>query len=123
MRMYSAPKQKLLRLLIVFSGIILSQAVLYAPSLLGKKILLPLDILAQPKFYLPRTPETASIRPQNPYLLDPVCYFEPARRFAISEYHAGRLPMWTPGQYAGAPFIWPKFSPFLALQCSSESPV
>ena len=33
---------------IVFAGIIFGQAVLYGPSLIGKKILLPLDLLAQP---------------------------------------------------------------------------
>ena len=31
--------------------------------------------------------------------------------------------MWTPYNYAGAPFIWPKFSPFLAFQCVTASPI
>jgi hypothetical protein len=31
--------------------------------------------------------------------------------------------MWAPNYFAGAPFIWPKFSPFLALQCCSASPL
>ena len=120
---WQPPKKKLARLLIVLAGIVLGQAIIYGPSFIGLKILLPLDILAEPKFYLPQTPEVTRIRPKNPYLIDPVCYFEPARRFAISEYRAGRLPMWSPSQYAGAPFIWPKFSPFLALQCVTESPI
>ena len=60
---------------------------------------------------------------QNPSRSDMIEVSEPARRFAAAELHAGRLPMWTPYNFAGAPFIWPKFSPFLALQCSTESPV
>ena len=39
-------------------------------------------------------------------------FSEPARRFAAAELHAGRLPMWNPYNFAGVPFIWPKFSPF-----------
>jgi hypothetical protein len=31
--------------------------------------------------------------------------------------------MWAPYHFAGAPFTWPKFSPFLALQCCTASPV
>ena len=31
--------------------------------------------------------------------------------------------MWTPYNFAGAPFIWPKFSPFLLLQSCTASPV
>src|SRR6266481_1802995 len=115
--------QKLARLLIVLAGIILGQVILYGPSLAGRKILLPLDILAQPLAYLPRTPETESIQARNIYLADLVFVFEPMRRFAASEFRAGRLPMWAPYHFGGAPFIWPKFSPFLALQCLTESPL
>src|SRR5439155_8837061 len=48
---------------------------------------------------------------------------EPMRRFAVSEVHAGRLPLWAPYHYAGAPFIWPKLSPFLALESCTRSPI
>ncbi|MGD0261262.1 MAG: hypothetical protein ABSD29_15730 [Verrucomicrobiota bacterium] len=116
-------KGKLARLVIVLGGIVLGQAVLYGPSLAGRKILLPLDILAEPFYYLPRTPEVAKIEPQNTSRSDMIDVSEPARRFAAAELHAGRLPMWTPYNFAGAPFIWPKFSPFLALQCATASPV
>jgi hypothetical protein len=115
--------QKLARLLIVLAGIALGQVILYGPSLAGRKILLPLDILAQPLAYIPRTPETESIQARNTYLVDLVFAFEPMRRFAASEFRAGRLPMWAPYHFGGAPFIWPKFSPFLALQCLTESPL
>ena len=108
-------KRRLARLLIVLAGIALGQAILYGPSLAGWKILLPLDILAEPAVYLPRTPAVAKIEPQNRSRSDLIYYGEPARRFAAAELHAGRLPMWAPLNFAGAPFIWPKFSPFLGL--------
>lgn len=117
------PKQRHLRLLIVAAGILLGQAILYGPSLIGTKVLLPLDILADARIYVPRAAEVSTETSTNPYLFDLVSLFEPARRFAISEYQAGRIPMWNPYQYAGAPFIWPKFSPFLALESVVESPV
>ena len=105
------------------AGIVLGQVFLYGPSLAERKVLLPLDILAKPGIYLPRTPEVSEVTPQNPSLSDPVYVFEPARRFAVSEMQAGRLPMWAPYEFAGVPFISPKFSPFLALQCATASPV
>ena len=109
--------------LLVLAGIILGQAVLYGPSLIGNQILLPLDILAQAGVYIPQTPETAVLPPHNMTLSDLVYQFEPARQFAISEIHQGRFPWWAPYQYGGVPFIWPKFSPFLLLECLAKSPV
>jgi hypothetical protein len=112
------------RLMIVLAGIIAGQFILYGPSLLGQKILLPLDLLAVENVYLPMTPEVATIVPHDRILADLVLGFEPARQFAISELHAGRLPRWTPYQYAGAPAVtWPKFSPFLMLECCTRSPL
>ena len=116
-------KQRLARLLVVLAGIVLGQVILYGPSLIGRKTLLPLDILAEPTIYLPRTPEVVKIEMHNRNLIDLISCAEPARRFAVAELAAGRLPMWTPWNFAGAPFIWPKFSPFLALQCCTASPV
>ena len=117
------PSRRVTRLMILLAGIVLGQVVLYGPSLAGRKVLLPLDILAEPGTYLPRTPEVAKIVPQNTYLTDLLYLCEPARRLAVSEIQAGRLPMWAPYHFAGVPFIWPKFSPFLALQCATASPV
>src|SRR2546421_5532263 len=98
------PARRTSRVLIVLAGIVLGQVIVYGPSLAGRKILLPLDILAQPVAYIPMTPEIASIPAQNPFLVDLVFAFEPMRRFAASEFHAGRLPMWAPYHFAGAPF-------------------
>lgn len=115
---------KWVRVLLLLLGIILGQILLYGPSLIGQKILLPLDILAGKGFYLPQTPEYAGILAKDPSVSDLVLQSEPARRFAVSELKAGRLPQWTPYQYGGAPFIaMPLLSPFTALQCSTASPV
>jgi len=112
-----------LRLFIVIAGIVLGQAILYGPSLIGNKILLPLDLLARDVDYIPLTPETAKIVPHNLVLSDQVIEFEPARQFAISEIHHGRFPLWAPYQYGGVPSVWPKFSPFLLFECLVKSPV
>ena len=121
--LHKQPSHNLARLIIVLTGIVLGQFILYGPSLVGRKILLPLDLLAQPGVYLPSTPELAGSVPQNTAYLDLAYSFEPARRFAASEFRAGRLPTWAPYQFAGAPFLWSKLSPFLLLECSTESPV
>jgi hypothetical protein len=117
------PRGKFLKCLIVIAGILLGQAVLYGPSLIGQKILLPLDILAQPGVYIPQTPETAKVIPHNMTLSDLVYQFELDRQFAIAEMHHGRFPLWAPYQYGGVPFVWPKYSLFLLLECCTKSPV
>jgi hypothetical protein len=114
---------KIQRLFIVLAGIVLGQAVLYGPSLIGWKFLLPLDILAQPAMYIPPSPETARIVPQDLVLIDLVDQFEPARQFAVSEIHQGHFPLWAPYHYGGVPFVWPKYSLFLLLECCTKSPV
>ena len=111
------------RLLIVFAGIIFGQAVLYGPSLIGEKVLLPLDLLAQPSMYIPPTPETAKIVPHDKVLTDLVFQFEPARQFAVSEIHQGRFPLWAPYHFGGVPFIWPKYSIFYLLEYCTRSAI
>ena len=109
---------KVVRLILVLGGIVAGQFILYGPSLVGKKILLPLDILALPRVYLPVKPEF----PQDFTLSDLVELAEPARQFAFAELHAGRLPMWNPYEYAGCPVTSPKFSPFFLAACCTASP-
>jgi len=108
---------------IVLAGIVLGQAILYGPSLIGRKILLPVDLLAKPAIYIPQTAGTAGITPHDGMLIDLVEQFEPARQFAISEIHQGRFPLWSPYNYAGVPFVWPKYSVFLLLEYCVKSPV
>ena len=114
---------KFLRLLIVVSGVVLGQAILYGPSLTGQKILLPLDLLARPGTYIPQTAETAKIVPHNYVLSDLIDVYEPARKFLASEIHQGRFPLWAPYQFGGVPFVWPKYSLFLFLESCVKSPV
>jgi hypothetical protein len=108
----------------VIAGIVLTQVILYGPALSGSKILLPLDLLALPWTYLPDIPDYASVEPHNIEREDMVLSFEFERQFTASEFRAGRLPLWTPYQFAGAPFAnFPKYSPFTLLYCVFPSPV
>src|ERR1041385_5011860 len=91
-----SPKSRWSRLLIVLAGIILGQSLIYGPCLIGKKILLPLDTLTKPAVFVPRTPEIQKVQEWDRMLSDRVYVFEPARRFATRELHAGRLPLWIP---------------------------
>jgi hypothetical protein len=113
---------RLERLTIVLLGIWVCQFILYGPSLLGRKILLPLDVLASPTTYLPI--EAGAPRPaiHDRCLSDLVFQFETERRFVASELSAGRFPMWLPYQYGGVPLVWPRYSPFLFLSCLTQSP-
>ncbi len=108
---------------VLAAGIILGQVILYGPSLTGQKILLPLDLLAQPGVLLPRTAETAAITPHDKILSDLVYSGEVYRRFMVGEMRAGRVPLWTPFQYAGSPATWHKFSPYRVLDVFFPSPV
>ena len=102
------------RLLVLALGVVLGQAILYGPSLIGVRILLPLDVLASPHVYLPKTPEMEKNRVRGSQLSDLVLYYEPARQFAISELRAGRLPLWSPHEFAGIPcFRWDLSPPWL----------
>ena len=51
------PANRWVRVTILIVGLVAPQAMMYAPSLAGRKVLLPLEILAEPAFYLPSTPE------------------------------------------------------------------
>ena len=104
------------RAAILLGGVILSQAVLYGPSLAGRKILLPLDLLATSGWYLPKTPPWDNVQPRNRVFSDEILAFEFRRRFAAREVRAGRLPLWNPYNDCGSPFLAANntgvFSPF-----------
>ena len=108
-----------MRALILSLGLLLPQVVLYWPSLCGLKILLPLDVLQQDAFYLPVAPEFRPFAAENAVLADEITVFEPFRRFAVDEVRAGRLPLWNPYNFCGAPFLAANqpalFSPFHVL--------
>ncbi len=92
------------------------QFVLYGASLVGDKVLLPLDILRMGPTYLPYAPGEKVIMPHDRVLADLVQTGEPMRLFAVAEVRAGRMPLWNPYNYCGSPFLasnYPAvFSPF-----------
>ena len=80
--------QKQLReVAIVLLGIVLGQALIFGPSLVGRKILLPLDVLAGPGIYIPRTPEIEKIEQRDWSRVDQI-YFEPLRLASLAEVQA-----------------------------------
>jgi hypothetical protein len=111
------------KLTLVAAGIVLGQAVLYGPSLVGAKVLLPLGALAEAGKYIPHSPGAPEIESRKSVLLDLVTLIEPDRRFAARELAEGRFPRWNPHVFGGAPFIWPSYSPFYLFSALSESPV
>lgn len=117
-----SPGRKFTRLAVVLAGIILGQFLLYGPSLVGQRILLPLNCLLNRHFYVADTVQTPNSS-HDPVPLDLVVQCEPDRRFAIKELSAGRFPLWTPNQFGGVPFIGPKYSPFFLFTCLTASPV
>lgn len=102
-----------LGVVIAIAGILAGQVILFGPSLAGQKILLPVDLLSQPAYYLPQTPETRAIESHNRILSDPLLAWEFSRRFAARELRSGRAPIWNPYGFCGAPTaVFPVYSPF-----------
>jgi len=111
------------RAVLLVAGVFVGQMILYGPSLLGQKVLLPLDVLALPQVYLPQTPELQKTLLHNFVLSDLAYIGEPSRRFLSGELRAGRWPSWNPHQFAGSPSLAPRFSPFTLLSTCFTSPV
>jgi len=108
--------------LLLTAGIVIGQAVLYGPALLGSKILLPLGCLTEGSSYIPHQTGAPEYESPQPVLLDLVTLTEPERRFAAREFSSGRFPSWSPHEFGGVPFIWPKYSPFYLLSALSQGP-
>ncbi len=104
-------------------GIGFGQAILYGPSLVGKKILLPLDLLAVPGSYLPLTQQYKDIVPHNVTQSDLIFGLEPVREGVNNELRGGRLPLWTPYLFAGTPAFRVGLSPPWLLAYLIKSPV
>jgi hypothetical protein len=112
-------RAKLFHAALLVAGLCVGQFVLFGPSLVGRKILLPLDILAQPWLYLSPADSAKWGEPQDLILSDPILQTELDRQFGVSEVRAGRLPLWNPHEYCGDPFLAANqtavFSPFRIL--------
>lgn len=109
------PSRREVRCAIVVVGIIVGQCLLCGSALLGRTLLLPLDLLNAPGSYLPRNDATAMLVPRDYAQGDQILGHELSRRFTAAEVWAGRWPLWSPYAYAGAPafgvqcsvFQWP----------------
>lgn len=112
------------RLALLLAGLLLPQALLYGPALLGQTILLPLDLLGRSYVYFAEPPRP-DFTPVSSYVLsDQIFIFEWCRRFHAHELRAGRLPLWTPDIYCGTPFaVFPNFSPFQLIYILFNSPL
>src|SRR5690242_12904097 len=95
---HARPPTRLIRATILLLGLIVPQAVLIGPSLIGQQILLPLDLLGLPGVYLPAGQFRGPLN-SAPLYSDLVLQLEPNRLFAAREVRAGRLPLWNPYNY------------------------
>ncbi len=107
------PRTGWARLLILLLGLLAPQAVLYGRACLGFTYLYPLDLLALPGMYLPASPEYADVSPRDHVLSDLILEVPFHRDFTAGEFRSGRVPLWNPYNFLGAPYAnWPKYSPF-----------
>jgi hypothetical protein len=100
----------------------LPQLALLGPALAGRTVNCPADLLALPSSYFPKTPDFRNIVPQDQVLSDLVFAYPAYRSFMATEFRAGRLPLWRPGNFAGAPFNWLNYSPFEWLYVLAPRP-
>jgi len=91
--------------LLVCALILLPQVVLFLPSLVGARVLLPLDALQAPGVYLPVEPGAQPYRPLDPVMSDLVFELEHERRYAVEAVRSLRIPLWNPLNYCGTPFV------------------
>lgn len=110
--------------LLLWAGWLLPQLILLGPALIGKTVYSPVDLLALPGFYLPNIPEYQRVVPRDSVLSDLILNGPAYREFTAKEFRAGRLPLWRPANFAGAPFAtMPIYSPFEALHTLVPRPV
>jgi hypothetical protein len=75
-----------------------------APALLGRKVLLPADLLMVMQPFKAHAAEMGFHRVSNP-ILDAVQQFWPWRSFAGEQLRRGVLPLWNPYMLSGTPFV------------------
>ena len=99
---------------LLWAGWLLPQLALLGPALVGRTVNVPVDLLALSHLYLPTNATYQHVAPTHGVeLIDLILGFPDCREFSAKEFRAGRLPIWQPSNFAGAPFAnWPKYSPF-----------
>ncbi len=114
------------RIILLLTALTVCQFVLYGSSLLGRTYLLPLGLLAGSN-YLPRTAEYEGVAPEHLGASDLVLAIEFRQRYAAEQVRQGRIPLWNPYNYCGAPFLAANntavFSPFSLPRYLFPSPV
>ncbi|MBK7874553.1 MAG: hypothetical protein IPJ77_02170 [Planctomycetes bacterium] len=99
------PRSRFARALVLFVLMLVPQLVLFGPSIVGAKVLLPLDILKTRGTCLPVEAGAPPYRAQDIVLADLVFELEHERRYAVESIRAGRIPLWNPYNYCGTPFL------------------
>ena len=101
------------------AALVIPQAVLFGPSLVGERILLPLDILTAIDPRVMSQPDSPEAKPWNWMLSDQVTQHEPWRRYVSQSVRNGRLPLWHPANFGGYPILAANqtaiFSPYRLL--------
>jgi len=118
------PNQRATRAFGVLGGIVAIQFLLYGSSLLGRTLLLPLDLLPT---YLPGISAGVDLNSVDPTYADLVLVDEVMRVRAVREIRTGNIPLWDPDNFAGAPFVANNvsavFSPYRVLDYLFPGPV
>jgi len=124
----SNPVTKKLRVLWLVLGVLIPQVAILSPSLFGDKVMLPAEILPRvvPALY-PVDGRSGSVgEPSWLNNSDMILQYEPFRRYALDELSQGRLPLWNPHNYCGAPFLGngqsSVFSPYRLIEFLSADP-
>jgi hypothetical protein len=107
---------------VLWAGWLLPQFMLLGPALVGRTVDYPVDLLALPAVYLPNS---MKVVPHHGFELTDMVFCNPeARDFSAKELRAGRLPLWYPQNFAGAPFAgWGVYSPFEVPYYLAPSPI
>jgi hypothetical protein len=110
--------------IVLWIGWLAPQFLLLGPALVGRTVNIPVDLLAFPSLYLPAGADSPPVvMHHGAELTDLVFSYPEARDFVARELRAGRLPIWNPKNFAGAPFAGWGYSPFEFLYYAAPSPV
>src|SRR5580704_3162970 len=110
--------------LLLCAGSLIPQLILLGPALVGRTVDIPVDLLARHGVYLPDNKENAGIAVQHGVeLTDLIFCNPPGREFFARELRAGRLPIWNPSNFCGAPLVGWGYSVFEVPYYLFPSPV
>ena len=85
--------------------LVLLPLLFFHETILGGKVLLPVDNLFQWEPWRSYAAQLGVGRPQNSLLSDLILENYPWKKFLVDSLQAGQLPLWNPYLFAGAPFL------------------